>query len=259
MAADTWAGAKVRRRSEPGWRTSSHQSSSVACLMPQLRNQAARPSGTYLHLADGRASVRCSARLRRRCRLSTGEAVAACQNALNCGAAGVTLLAAPGQLLAEALVQAHYRAVVQMVLRDISHTLILVLPIRDSIACDRYPDGLDASCIRSGGLQQTPGRAEPLTRRPTGKGPCAVAHVVVVANDDKINGRQVRVLHRQRRRDDALRPDALQSTCANGSRPSRRRQSVGYQIRRIRESCVRNHILMQRRVCRCEQPKSCTV
>ena len=45
--------------------------------------------------------------------------------------------------------------------------------------------------------------------------PCAVAHVVVMADDDEVDWRQVRVLHRQRRGDDALRPDALQPADAD--------------------------------------------
>ena len=49
----TCAGAKVTRTSEPGCWTSPHQSSSTACAMPQLLNQAPRPSGTYLQDQPG--------------------------------------------------------------------------------------------------------------------------------------------------------------------------------------------------------------
>ena len=45
-----------------------------------------------------------------------------------------------------------------------------------------------------------------------------MAHVMVVADDDEVNGREVRVLHRQRRRDDALRPNALRPADANADK-----------------------------------------
>jgi len=64
---------------------------------------------------------------------------------------------------------------------------------------------------RACGLQQTSAEAmNPRWAPPTVQGVYTDAHVVVVADDDEVDGWQVRVLHRQGRRDDALRPDALQ-------------------------------------------------
>ena len=40
---------------------------------------------------------------------------------------------------------------------------------------------------------------------------CKRAHIVVVADDDKVDGRQLRVLHRQSGGNDAFGPKALRS------------------------------------------------